>query len=67
MGIINNIITGHKNLFTGKEIPQEKKRIKICESCNHFSKDKIRWCGKCPCNMKAKVKAPQAKCPIRKW
>lgn len=65
MGQLNNIITGFKNLLTGKETPQEKKRLSICSKCPHLKKSKR--CGKCGCYVPAKVKAPQASCPIKKW
>lgn len=67
MGVLNNVVVGFKNLLTGKETPTEKKRILTCQGCKHFTKGKNHWCGKCPCYMPAKVKAPGAKCPIRKW
>lgn len=65
MGQITNIIVGFKNLLTGKETPKEKERLKICAKCPHLQSNKR--CGKCGCYVPAKVKAPDAKCPIRKW
>jgi len=62
---INNIFTGFKNLLTGKEIPQEKKRLKICGICPHLSNNKT--CNVCGCYVPAKVKAPRSKCPENKW
>ena len=62
---LNNIFIGFKNLLTGKETPQEKKRLSICKKCPHLKNNKI--CGKCGCFVAAKAKAPQSSCPIRKW
>ena len=67
MSILKDIFVGYRNLITGKETATEKKRIQTCQACPHFTTGKTRWCGKCPCNMEAKVKAPGARCPIRKW
>ena len=68
MGIIKNMYQGYKNLIQNKTIPEEKRRLKICNSCE-FKKPGVTdtWCMKCPCNMAAKVKAPGAHCKIGKW
>jgi len=65
MARLINMLVGYKNLLTGKETPQEEKRLKKCGRCPHLKKTKV--CGKCGCYMPAKVKAPQARCPIKKW
>ncbi len=65
MSQIRDIYTGFKNLFTGKETINEKKRLSICAKCPHLKKSKR--CAKCGCYMPAKVKAPMARCPIGKW
>lgn len=65
---LNDIYTGWKNFITGKETPDEKKRKEICKTCMYREKRKTNnWCTQCPCYMPAKVKAPKAKCPKRKW
>jgi len=65
MSEFKNIFTGFKNLITGKETPQEKQRLEICKKCPNLKK--TNRCGICGCYMPAKVKAPQARCPIKKW
>lgn len=62
---IKNIFIGFSNLLTGKETPQEKQRLEICQKCPHIRQDKR--CGICKCYTPAKVKAPKEKCPINKW
>lgn len=41
-------------------------RLEICKSCEHFIKATTQ-CTKCGCVMNAKVKLPNAECPIHKW
>jgi L-asparaginase II len=70
MGLIKNLKEGYGNLLTGKEIDEEKARIKICKGCPFYiATQRAFWCTQCPCNMKAKVKAPNAKCAAKppKW
>jgi len=68
MGIIKNVYTGYKNLLTGITIPEEKKRLAICNKCE-FKKPgvTVHWCMKCLCNMPAKIKSPKAHCTIKRW
>ena len=66
MAEFKNIIVGFTNLLTGKETPQEQKRLKICGGCPLLNK-KTKRCKECGCYMPAKVKAPAAKCPKNKW
>lgn len=66
MGKLDNIFTGFKNLFTGKETPDEHDRLTLCKVCPHLRKQ-TNTCGKCGCYVPAKVKSPKAKCPINKW
>lgn len=67
MGLVTNLFQGYSNLLIGAKTKEEKSRIKICEACPFFIPNTNFWCGKCPCHMKAKVKAPRAKCKIGKW
>tara|TARA_R110000803_G_scaffold205628_1_gene272446 strand:- start:20862 stop:21065 length:204 start_codon:yes stop_codon:yes gene_type:complete len=67
MGFVKNIVDGYGNFVTGKTIPEEKGRIRICKSCKFYKPGTDFWCGKCPCHMKSKVKSPGAKCAIKKW
>lgn len=41
-------------------------RIEICRGCEFFIKPTTQ-CKKCGCIMTAKVKLPNASCPIGKW
>ena len=41
-------------------------RLEICKSCTHYLK-KTHQCKKCGCIMDAKVKLPNASCPVGKW
>lgn len=40
-------------------------RLKMCETCEHFSK--LRQCKLCNCWMDLKVKILHASCPVGKW
>jgi hypothetical protein len=40
-------------------------RLKICQSCEFFSKSSR--CKKCKCFMKLKTELADARCPIHKW
>lgn len=65
MGKIDNILTGFKNLMTGKEIEQEQKRKDICGKCPHSTN--TNRCMVCGCYLPAKVKSPKSSCPVNKW
>jgi hypothetical protein len=67
MSKVKDMYDGFTNLWAGKEIPGEKQRILTCRKCPFFKPATKHWCKKCSCNMPAKVKAPNAKCPIKKW
>lgn len=41
-------------------------RLELCKSCDHFV-TLLHLCGECGCIMDAKVKLPNAFCPLRKW
>jgi hypothetical protein len=43
-----------------------EQRLETCKSCKHFLKT-THQCKKCGCFMDAKVKLPNASCPINKW
>ena len=42
-----------------------KKRLEICEKCEHFTEAKI--CGKCGCFLPLKTRFEMFKCPLNKW
>ena len=46
------------------EIAEE--RLSICNGCEHLIKA-TKTCTECGCFMAAKVKLPNAFCPIHKW
>lgn len=46
--------------------PYNKRRIKICMSCNKYNKY-VRTCKECGCFMPAKTKLKGSSCPIGKW
>lgn len=41
------------------------KRIGICKECPHLNR--LNICRQCGCFMPAKVRIPEAHCPILKW
>jgi hypothetical protein len=41
------------------------KRIALCKQCSNLNK--MNFCKLCGCFMPAKVRIPQAACPILKW
>lgn len=41
------------------------KRIALCKQCSNLNK--LNFCKLCGCFMPAKVRIPQAACPILKW
>lgn len=42
------------------------KRLGICQGCEHYIA-LSHQCAECGCIMNAKVKLPNAFCPLRKW
>lgn len=42
-----------------------KKRIKVCESCDQFTK--CKFCKSCGCYMPLKTYLKSATCPKNKW
>ena len=48
------------------EGPVADKRFEICKSCPEYIK-LTHQCKKCGCIMNAKVKLPNASCPLGKW
>lgn len=62
---LGNIFVGFKNLLIGKVTPEAKKRWEICTKCPNLTPNAS--CKLCGCYMPAKVKAPRAKCPLKKW
>jgi hypothetical protein len=42
------------------------KRYEICKGCEKFFAP-TRQCAECMCTMNAKVKLPEATCPLKKW
>ena len=63
---LKNFVEGWKNVFISDEQIEElaAKRIAICNQCPH--KKKI-VCGLCDCPIDAKVRAPEAECPDKRW
>jgi hypothetical protein len=41
-------------------------RLSICNDCEHLIKT-TKTCKECGCFMSAKVKLPNAECPVGKW
>jgi len=41
------------------------KRIGICKECPDLNK--LNFCRQCGCFMPAKVRLPEASCPVLKW
>lgn len=41
-------------------------RFAICQGCEHYIKS-THQCKECGCIMNAKVKLPNASCPVGKW
>lgn len=68
---INNIVNGWFNqmrdqlgiLPEGIKLEAER-RLKICETCPNR---KVNNCGVCGCNLQAKSKDTNSKCPLNKW
>jgi len=44
-----------------------EEKMKICETCEFFSKYMKDFCGKCGCYLPLKTKLPIFKCPLRRW
>jgi len=43
---------------------EKKKRMDICNSCEHFTGSRCRKCG---CFLQTKAKFKASHCPINKW
>ena len=41
-------------------------RLELCQVCEHYV-SLLHLCAECGCVMDAKVKLPNAFCPLRKW
>jgi len=50
-------------MFADKE--EQKKRLKICETCD--KRNKFNICKECGCFIAAKVKLEMSECPLGKW
>lgn len=61
--VVKDVATGNVNLSSGD---LASKRIAICEECPELKKT-FKICGKCGCQMDAKVRFTKASCPIGKW
>jgi len=46
------------------EVAEE--RLALCKSCEHYL-PLLHLCAECGCIMNAKVKLPNAHCPLRRW
>jgi hypothetical protein len=66
MSKFEEIFEGWKNrLFKNQTIEEEaNKRAAICFLCPYNKNNK---CGKCGCNLSAKIRSPKSKCPENKW
>lgn len=49
--------------FVTEEIQDE--RLKICNTCEHYTK--LKFCSQCNCFMPVKTKLSYKKCPVGKW
>ena len=57
--------TEKKNFFQErKEVA--KQRLAICDTCDRYDTTTTQ-CKECGCFMSAKVKLPNASCPLHKW
>lgn len=43
-----------------------RERLELCKTCEHYV-SLLHQCSECGCIMNAKVKLPNAFCPLRKW
>ena len=65
---IKRVIIGWRNVLTGNETPEARKRYEICMQCDDkikVGKDYI--CGHCGCFLKAKTRSPEEECLLNKW
>lgn len=64
-----NIIQGWFYRLTHKNTELVKKRLKICNTCEHkvqLTKN-VSFCNMCWCELKAKASVEDEKCLMNKW
>jgi hypothetical protein len=59
------VIVTHYKYHPTRILEMSKKRMVICNNCDHLSG--IKTCGLCKCFMPAKTAIPFAACPDGKW
>lgn len=65
---ILNIIVGNWRNITGYKSDEQKRRIKICKTCEHNIKFAgTRICDQCGCIIKSKASVESEKCLMNKW
>lgn len=63
-----NIIVGNWRNITGYKSDEQKRRLKICKSCEHNIKfGGTRICDQCGCIIKSKASVESEKCLMNKW
>jgi hypothetical protein len=50
-------------------IQEKDRRLAICHACvPYFHQTPLgMWCGKCRCNLNAKIRFSSRHCPLKKW
>lgn len=65
---IGRVITGWYNYLFNKTSDESKKRIEICNQCEHRKKiGKAYICNLCGCFLPQKCMSPEEKCLKNKW
>lgn len=65
---ILNIIVGNWRNITGYKSDEQKRRLKICKTCEHNIKFAgTRICDQCGCIIKSKASVESEKCLMNKW
>lgn len=63
-----NIIVGNWRNIIGYKSDEQKRRLKICKSCEHNIKfGGTRICDQCGCIIKSKASVESEKCLMNKW
>jgi hypothetical protein len=63
-----NIIKGFTALAMGKKYEFTAGRLSVCRVCpDNYWIAKTLWCKICKCNLEAKARVEDEKCPKDKW
>ena len=67
-GKAKNIVKGFTALAIGKKYEFTDGRIAVCRKCDdNYWIGKSIWCSICKCNIPAKARVKDEKCPKDKW